>query len=77
MKKTDINKYRELSKQKLRNKINETRKEVARLRMEAVGAEAKDTSVIPLKKKEIARMLTILNEMRIARKLEIEKKKNG
>ena len=56
---------KELSQQDLRQKIQETRGELGKLRTDAAkGTLRKESGKIKALKKDIARMMTILNEMK-------------
>ena len=56
---------RELNKQDLKGKLEESRVELAKIRTEAAkGTLRKDSGKIRAYRKEIARMLTRVNEMK-------------
>ena len=56
---------RELNKQDLKEKLEESRVELAKIRTEAAkGTLRKDSGKIRAYRKEIARMLTRINEMK-------------
>lgn len=56
---------RELNKQDLKGKLEESRVELAKIRTEAAkGTLRKESGKIRAHRKEIARMLTRLNEMK-------------
>lgn len=64
MKGIDINKFRQLDEAKLRVEIDKVHRELAKMRVEMKSAKVKNTNAIPMKKKELAVLLTILREKR-------------
>ena len=53
---------RALSAEELKTKLADAREELMKLRFQVVSGQLKDTSRLPVLRKEIARMQTILNE---------------
>lgn len=53
---------RALSAGELKTKMADAREELMKLRFQVVSGQLKDTSRLPVLRKEIARMQTILNE---------------
>ena len=53
---------RALSAEELKTKMADAREELMKLRFQVVSGQLKDTSRLPVLRKEIARMQTILNE---------------
>jgi ribosomal protein L29 len=64
MKGIDTNKFRQLDEAKLRVEIDKVHRELAKMRVEMKSTKVKNTNVIPMKKKELAVLLTILREKR-------------
>jgi len=64
MKGIDINKCRQLDEAKLRVEIDKVHRELAKMRVEMKSTKSKNTNMIPMKKKELAVLLTILREKR-------------
>ncbi len=54
---------RELTPEALRTRLNDTREELMRLRFQQSTGELTDTSRLPQIRRDIARMLTILQEL--------------
>jgi len=63
-----LKEIRGLSEEELQQKLNELRSELIRLRTQVVMGTIKDTMAIRNIRKNIARILTVLNEKRRARK---------
>jgi large subunit ribosomal protein L29 len=63
-----LKEIRGLSDEELQQKLNELRSELIRLRTQVVTGTIKDTMAIRNIKKNIARILTVLNEKRRAGK---------
>lgn len=63
-----LKEIRGLSGEELQQKLNELRSELIRLRTQVVTGTIKDTMAIRNIKKNIARILTVLNEKRRAGK---------
>jgi len=53
---------RALSAEELKTKMSEAREELMKLRFQVISGQLSDTSRLPVIRKEIARMQTILNE---------------
>ncbi len=53
---------RELSDDALMSRLNDTREELMRLRFQQSTGELTDTSRLPQVRRDVARLLTILNE---------------
>ncbi|MBP9797690.1 50S ribosomal protein L29 [Candidatus Woesebacteria bacterium] len=64
MKGIDTNKFRQLDEAKLRVEIDKVHRELAKMRVEMKSTKIKNTNMIPMKKKELAVLLTILREKR-------------
>lgn len=64
MKGIDTNKFRQLDEAKLRVEIDKVHRELAKMRVEMKSTKVKNTNIIPMKKKELAVLLTILREKR-------------
>ncbi len=57
---------RKMSEEEIRSKLEDAREELMKLRFQHVSGQLTDTSRLRLLRREIARMETILNEMRRA-----------
>lgn len=64
MKGIDTNKFRQLDEAKLRVEIDKVHRDLAKMRVEMKSTKIKNTNMIPMKKKELAVLLTILREKR-------------
>lgn len=69
MKKKEINELRNLSIKELEKKVNELRKEIARLKLEFAVNPPKDTNILIKKRKELAVILTLITEKKLKEKL--------
>ena len=56
--------FRKMSLEELTKKVDETREELMLLRFQAVSGQLTDTSKVTKIKRDIARMETVLTEMR-------------
>jgi large subunit ribosomal protein L29 len=56
------NELRALSIEELRTKLSDTREELMKLRFRVVSGQLSDTSRLPIIRKDIARIQTIINE---------------
>jgi len=63
---------RELSTDALRAKLNDTKEELMRLRFQQATGELTDTSRLPQIRRDIARILSVLNERENAATMEGE-----
>jgi len=57
-----INELRALSIEELKTKMTDARQELMNLRFQVVSGQLTDTSRLPVVRKEIARIQTIINE---------------
>jgi large subunit ribosomal protein L29 len=57
-----IKEIRALSSEELKTKLADAREELMNLRFQAVSGQLTDTSRLPIVRKEIARIETIINE---------------
>ncbi|MFC2064552.1 50S ribosomal protein L29 [Chloroflexota bacterium] len=58
----NISEIRALSSEELKTKMADAREELMNLRFQAVSGQLTDTSRLPVVRKEIARIQTIINE---------------
>ena len=58
----NISEIRALSSEELKTKMSDAREELMNLRFQAVSGQLTDTSRLPVVRKEIARIQTIINE---------------
>ena len=59
-----INEIRKLTREEIEKKIKDSKSELLDLRMKAATGNLEKTSGIDATKKDIARMMTVLNEMK-------------
>ena len=59
-----INEIRKLTREEIEKKIKDSKSELLDLRMKAATGNLEKTSEIDATKKDIARMMTVLNEMK-------------
>jgi large subunit ribosomal protein L29 len=57
-----VNEMRALSAEELKTKLADAREELMKLRFQIISGQLTDTSRMPVVRKDIARMETILNE---------------
>lgn len=69
MRKKEIDELRNLSIKELEKKVNDLRKEIARLKLEVVVNQPKDTNILIKKRKELAIILTLITEKKLKEKL--------
>lgn len=60
-----LKELRKLNLTELKNKLSQARKELGQLRLETSIGKIKDTNAAKKKRKEIARMLTVIKEKEI------------
>lgn len=60
-----LKELRKLNLTELKNKLSQARKELGQLRLETSIGKIKDTNAATKKRKEIARMLTVIKEKEI------------
>lgn len=65
----DIKKLRDLSKKDLEAEKNKLHEEISKLKKEQWQGKLKDTNTIRKKRKELARLLTVVKEKEILRDL--------
>lgn len=65
MKRQDLEKIRSKSLSQLKNEIQEKRQELLDFRLQAALGKLKNVKEVKLKRKDIARILTIIREKRI------------
>ncbi len=63
--KKNIKKYQQMDIKALEKEILKLREEIARLRLTFKISPPKDTNLLIKKRKELARMLTVLNEKKL------------
>lgn len=68
-----LKELRALSAEELTSKLADTREELMKLRFQAISGQLTDTSRLPMVRKDIARMKTVLNERLVAAAKEGEK----
>jgi len=58
----NLKEIRAMSSEELKTKLTDAREELMNLRFQAVSGQLTDTSRLPIVRKEIARIQTIINE---------------
>ncbi len=63
--KKDIKKYRQMEIKELKKEISDLRQEIAKLKLTWKVLPAKDTNLIIKKRKQLAKLLTVLKEKQL------------